>query len=109
VAPAACEVIAENLLLKRRLVILRRARRRPPKLSVIDRLLCGFESLCLTAGRFESSPSPSVTLLIAGVRDRTVHELITTGTTEANAAPGRPRRAATARSSLQRLLRSASF
>ena len=44
-------VIAENLLLRQQLIVLRRARRRAPKLSVSDRLLCGFESLFLTPSR----------------------------------------------------------
>src|SRR5262245_39252427 len=44
-------VIAENLRLKRQLIVLRRARRRAPTLMRSDRLLCGFESLCLTPGR----------------------------------------------------------
>src|SRR5215831_8853568 len=47
-------VIAENLLLKQQLIVLRRARRRAPNLTRSDRLLCGFESLFLAA--FESSP-----------------------------------------------------
>src|SRR5262252_1608286 len=44
-------VIAENLLLKQQLIVLRRARRRAPNLTRSDRLLCGFESLFLTRGR----------------------------------------------------------
>src|SRR5215467_9064000 len=44
-------VIAENLLLKQQLIVLRRARRRAPNLTRSDRLLCGFESLFLTPGR----------------------------------------------------------
>jgi hypothetical protein len=35
-------VIAENLLLKQQLIVLRRARRRAPNLTRSDRLLCGF-------------------------------------------------------------------
>src|SRR5262245_18896175 len=38
-------VIAENLLLKQQLIVLRRARRRTPNLTLSDRLLCGFGSL----------------------------------------------------------------
>jgi hypothetical protein len=34
-------VIAENLLLKQRSIVLRRARQRAPNLTVSDRLLCG--------------------------------------------------------------------
>jgi hypothetical protein len=44
-------VIAENLLLKHQLIVLRRARRRAPNLTRSDRLLCGFESLFLNPGR----------------------------------------------------------
>src|SRR5215471_6926700 len=44
-------VIAENLLLKQQLIVLRRARRRAPNLTGSDRLLGGFESLFLTPGR----------------------------------------------------------
>ena len=44
-------VIAENLLLKQQLIVLRRARQRAPNLSVGDRLLCGFGSLFLSPGR----------------------------------------------------------
>src|SRR5687767_11867981 len=44
-------VIAENLLLKQQLIVLRRARRRAPNLTLSDRLLCGFASLFLSPGR----------------------------------------------------------
>jgi putative transposase len=44
-------VIAENLLLKQQLIVLRRARRRAPNLTLSDRLLCGFWSLFLSPGR----------------------------------------------------------
>src|SRR5215471_1053340 len=44
-------VIAENLLLKQQLIVLRRARRRAPNLTGSDRLLCGFKSLFLNPGR----------------------------------------------------------
>src|SRR5215471_12468427 len=44
-------VIAENLLLKQQLMVLRRRRRRSPKLTRIDRLLCGWWSLFLRSGR----------------------------------------------------------
>jgi putative transposase len=40
-------VIAENLLLKQQLIVLRRARQRAPNLTLRDRLLCGFGSLFL--------------------------------------------------------------
>jgi hypothetical protein len=44
-------VIAENLLLKQQLIVLRRARKRAPNLTRGDRLLCGFGSLFLRPGR----------------------------------------------------------
>ena len=44
-------VIAENLLLKQQLIVLRRPRHRAPNLTVSDRLLCGFGSLFLSPGR----------------------------------------------------------
>jgi len=44
-------VIAENLLLKQQVIVLRRARGRAPNLTMSDRLLCGFGSLFLDAGR----------------------------------------------------------
>jgi transposase InsO family protein len=44
-------VLAENLLLKHQLIVLRRARRRAPNLTRSDRLLCGFASLFLNPGR----------------------------------------------------------
>src|SRR6266849_5808477 len=44
-------VIAENLILKQQLIVLRRARKRAPNLALSDRLLCGFGSLFLSPGR----------------------------------------------------------
>ena len=44
-------VIAENLLLKQQLIVLRRGRQRAPNLTVGDRVLCGFGSLFLHPGR----------------------------------------------------------
>jgi hypothetical protein len=44
-------VIAENLLLKQQLIVLRRARQRAPNLTLSDRLLCGFGSLFFSTGR----------------------------------------------------------
>ena len=44
-------VIAEHLLLKQELLVLRRGRRRAPNLTPIDRLLFGFGSLFLSSGR----------------------------------------------------------
>jgi hypothetical protein len=40
-------VIAEDLLLKQQLIVLRRTRQQAPNLTLRDRLLCGFESLFL--------------------------------------------------------------
>src|SRR5438270_13155923 len=44
-------VMAENLLLKQQLIVLRRARRRAPNLTQSDRVLCGLWSLFLRPGR----------------------------------------------------------
>ena len=44
-------VVAENLLLKQQLTVLRRPRRRAPNLTVWDRFLFGFGSLFLSPGR----------------------------------------------------------
>ena len=44
-------VIAENLLLKQQLIVLRRSRQRAPNLRVGGRLLCGFGALVLSPGR----------------------------------------------------------
>src|SRR5262245_43961640 len=44
-------VIAENLLLRQQLIVLRRARKRAPSLRLNDRLLCGFGSLFLSPER----------------------------------------------------------
>ena len=44
-------VVAENLMLKQQLIVLRRARHRAPNLMLRDRLLCGFGALFLSPGR----------------------------------------------------------
>src|SRR3954454_23204233 len=44
-------VIAENLLLKQQLIVLRRGRRRAPRLTLSNPLLCGFGALFLSLGR----------------------------------------------------------
>src|SRR6185295_10799943 len=44
-------VMAENLLLKQQLIVLRRARQRAPNLRRSDRMLCGFWSLFLSTAR----------------------------------------------------------
>ncbi len=61
-------VLAENLLLKRQLLVLRRSRRRAPNLQVADRLVFGFCSLFLSRRRLlrntaagVAKPSGSVT------------------------------------------------
>ena len=45
-------LIAENLLLKQQLIVLRRARQRAPNLTLSDRLLFGYGSLFIRPGRF---------------------------------------------------------
>src|SRR4249920_3628364 len=47
-------VIAENLLLKQQLIVLRRARQRAPNLTLSDRLLCGSGLLFLSPGRIRT-------------------------------------------------------
>ena len=47
-------VIAENLLLTQQLIVLRRARRRAPNLTLSGRLRCGFGSLFLDPGRIRT-------------------------------------------------------
>src|ERR1700730_16959615 len=44
-------VIAENLLLKQQLIVLRRARQRAPSLALSDRLICALGSLFLSPER----------------------------------------------------------
>src|SRR5207244_13097380 len=44
-------VIAENLVLKQQLIVLRRGRQRAPNLTLTDRLICGLASLFLSPGR----------------------------------------------------------
>jgi hypothetical protein len=44
-------VMAENLVLKQPLIVLRRGRRRAPSLTWSDRLICGCGSLFLSTGR----------------------------------------------------------
>src|SRR5713101_2522098 len=44
-------VIAENLLLKQQLIVLRRARQRAPNLALSDRLICALGSLFVSPGR----------------------------------------------------------
>src|ERR1700716_561759 len=48
-------VIAESLLLKQQLIVLRRARQRAPNLTPSDRLLCGFWSMFLSPGRIRKA------------------------------------------------------
>ena len=44
-------VIAENLVLKQQLIVLRRGRQRAPNLALSDRLMFGLASLFLSPGR----------------------------------------------------------
>jgi putative transposase len=48
-------VIAENLLLKQQLIVLRRARQRAPNLVLSDRLICAMGSLFLSRGRIRKT------------------------------------------------------
>src|SRR5258707_2727743 len=48
-------VVAENLLLKQQLIVLRRARKRGPNLTSSDRLLLGFWSIFLSPGRIRKA------------------------------------------------------
>jgi transposase InsO family protein len=47
-------VIAENLVLKQQLIVLRRGRQRAPNLALSDRLICGLASLFLSPGRIRT-------------------------------------------------------
>jgi hypothetical protein len=47
-------VIAENLLLQQQRIVLRRARRLAPNLTLSDRRRCGFGSLFLDPGRIRT-------------------------------------------------------
>src|ERR1700688_3704627 len=60
-------VIAENLLLKQQLIVLRRVRRRAPNLALSDRLICALGSLFLNPGRIRKIAKLGVT-----VSERTV-------------------------------------
>jgi putative transposase len=51
-------VIAENLVLKQQLIVLRRSRQRAPSLTLTDRLLCGFGSLFLSSRRIRTLLTP---------------------------------------------------
>jgi hypothetical protein len=56
-------VIAENLLLKQQLIVLRRGCRRAPSLTLSDRILCGFGSLFSASDastRFAIALRPSI-------------------------------------------------
>ncbi len=62
-------VMAENLLLKQQLIVLRRTRKRAPNLTPSDRLLCGFWSIFLSPGRICKAAialQPSTLLALAG-------------------------------------------
>ena len=49
--------MAENLLLKQQLIVLRRVRKRAPNLTSSDRLLCGFWSMFLSEITPKNSPA----------------------------------------------------
>jgi hypothetical protein len=79
-------VIAENLLLKQQLIVLRRARQRAPNLTLSDRLICGFGSLFLSSGRIRKlaiamRPSTLLAFHRALVRGKShaLDEAVTTG------------------------------
>jgi len=61
-------VMAENLLLKQQLIVLRRGRQRAPNLRRSDRVLCGFWSLFLNPRRIRNIAivfRPSTLLIFA--------------------------------------------
>src|SRR5512132_1621999 len=65
-------VIAENLLLKQQLIVLRRGRRRAPRLTLSDRLLCRFGALFLSVGRVRTvaiAVRPSTLLAFPSARN----------------------------------------
>ncbi len=87
-------VIAENLLLKQQLIVLRRSRRRAPNLTVGDRLLCGFGSLFLSPGRIRTvaigvRPSTLLTFHPALVR-RTYRRLFSSSQRPKKPGPAGP-------------------
>jgi putative transposase len=87
-------VIAENLLLKQQLIVLRRGRRRAPSLTLRDRLFCGFASLFLNAGRIRKAaialrPSTLLALHQALVR-RKYHRLFSSTSCRKKPGPKGP-------------------
>ena len=50
-------VIAENLVLKQQLIVLRRGRQQAPNLALSERLICGLASLFLSPGRIRKVAS----------------------------------------------------
>jgi hypothetical protein len=53
-------VVADSLLMKQRLLIMQRARRRAPNLSVLDRFVLGFWSLFLSPRHIQRTEKGSV-------------------------------------------------
>src|SRR3954447_2570876 len=105
-------VIAENLVLKQQLIVLRRGRRRAPNLTMRDRLLCGLGSLFLSPGRIRKlaialRPSTLLALHQALVRRRYRRLFSSTpcskkpGPKGPDAALIQPRRAQVAQSSVR--------
>src|SRR6202790_5716878 len=87
-------VIAENLLLKQQLIVLRRGRQRAPNLTLTDRLLCGFGSLFLSPGRIRKlaialRPSTLIAFHAALVRHK-YRRLFTSRSCPKKPGPKRP-------------------
>jgi hypothetical protein len=77
-------VMAENLLLKQQLIVLRRARKRAPNLTSSDRLLCGFWSIFLSPGRVRKAAialQPSTLLAFHQALVRCKYRLLFSSTT----------------------------
>jgi hypothetical protein len=64
-------VIAENLILKQQLIVLRRARQRAQNLALGDRLICGLGSLFLCPGRIRKV-AVGVRLCLANIASRKI-------------------------------------
>ena len=85
-------VIAENLVLKQQLIVLRRGRRRAPSLSLSERLLCGFGALFLSPARIRKvaiafRPSTLMAFHQALVR-RKYHRLFSSTSARRSPVPG---------------------
>ena len=87
-------VIAVNLVLPQQLVVVRRGRQRAPRLSLSDRLLCGFGSLFLSPERIRKvaiamHPSTLLAFHLALVR-RTYRRLFSSGPAPKKPGPKGP-------------------